>query len=71
MNVSSYIFQSPYHSQMQIGRPDTSAANQQNAAKEALNTPNPTLEKAQNFQASQTKEVKPTIQDAPLLDTYA
>ncbi|DAB30610.1 MAG TPA: hypothetical protein CFH84_03185 [Sulfurimonas sp. UBA12504] len=71
MDVSSYIFQSPYHSQMQIGRPDTSATKQENATQNALKTPNPTIEKAQSFQASQTQEVKPTVQDAPLLDTYA
>jgi hypothetical protein len=74
MQVNSYIFQSPYSSQVQIGRLDTSTNNKEtstqddSALKNAVNQP---LNNAQSFKATQTQEVKPTVDGGALLDTYA
>lgn len=71
MNVSNYIFQSPYPSQVQVGRPDTSATQEEQSKQTAVSTPNTSLEKAKSVQAVQTQEVKPKVETSSLLDTYA
>lgn len=70
MNVSSYIFQSPYSSQVQIGKPDPNAK-EQSSAQEVPNQVNETLKKAQSFNTSQEREVKPTLSQSNSLDLYA
>jgi|FLOH01.1.fsa_nt_gi hypothetical protein len=66
MQVAQYTFQSPYSSQVQIGRPDTSVKQEQSAP----NT-NQTQQKAESFAATQVKEVTPTVNTNQLLDVYA
>jgi len=66
MQVAQYTFQSPYSSQVQIGRPDTSVKQEQSAP----NT-NDTQQKAESFAATQVKEVTPTVNTNQLLDVYA
>ena len=74
MTVQRYLFQSPYSSKVQIGRPDPSVK-QQNGSADAqfLKNTNETAQKAQQFQASQTQEVKPSVVQSQnqLLDVYA
>ncbi|MDY0116732.1 MAG: hypothetical protein RBR59_04035 [Sulfurimonadaceae bacterium] len=62
MQVAQYTYRSPSPDAVQVGKLDP------NSVKEnAINTtevpkiPNETQEKAQNFQATQTKEVTPTL----------
>lgn len=74
MEVASYIFQSPYNSQVQIGQPDPSAksnsqAENQNA--ELIQKSNTKLQEAQTFQSTQKSEVTPTIKESSGLDLYA
>ncbi len=72
MNVTQYTFQSPYPTQVQVGRPDPSsqkAVTQQDDSQLIKNTTT-SLSDAQNFKATQIGEVKATV-DAPLLDVYA
>lgn len=71
MNVSNYIFQSPYPSQVQVGKPDISATREEQSKETGANIPNPSLEKAKSVQAVQTQEVKPKVETSSLLDTYA
>jgi len=74
MNVTSYTFQSPYPNQVQVGRPDPSSKQESSASdsgSQIVKNTNTTLSKAQSFQESQTSEVKPSVNSAPLLDTYA
>ncbi len=74
MNVSSYIFQSPYSNQVQIGRPDPNAPKEDNSIQTASKAPaatNKTVQEAQAFQTSQVNDVKPTVESAQLLDVYA
>lgn len=56
MNVSSYLFQSPYPSQVQIGRPDPSAQQQaqqnDSVTQIAKNEMQPTQAKADAFLAA-------------------
>jgi len=66
MQVAQYTFQSPYSSQVQIGRPDTTAKEEQSAP----NT-NETQQKAKSFAATQVKKVTPTVNTNQLLDVYA
>jgi len=74
MEVKSYTFQSPYPSQFQIGREDTSAKqsdqSQKDTAALSQNT-NSTLKSAETFSANQTKEVKPEVTSDRLMDVYA
>ncbi len=72
MNVASYTFQSPYSSQVQVGRLDPSSKQDSDAKEtdtEIINN-NSSASKAQNSQQVQTSEVKPTVDSAQLLDTY-
>jgi hypothetical protein len=78
MTVNRYLFQSPYSSQVQVGRLDPSVKQESDAQKastELSKNSNETLQKAQNFQASQVSEVKPKVEAAAdsskLLDVYA
>jgi hypothetical protein len=79
MNVSSYLFQSPYSSPVQVGRIDPSAK-QEDVKKEDTKPQEDTTstlqtdqksQEAQAFAASQVKEVTPEVKDQKLLDTYA
>ena len=74
MNVSSYIFQSPYSSPVQVGKPDPNATQEQSTQKdtsaEVITTTNESANNAKSFQATQTQEVKPTV-ETNTLDTYA
>jgi len=66
MQVTQYTYKSPSTSAVQIGRPDTSVKQEQNAP----NT-NQTQKKAESFAATQVKEVTPKVNTNPLLDVYA
>lgn len=73
MTVERYLFQTPYSSQVQYGRPDPSVEKEevaQNTDSEAPNT-NETSQKAQQLQSSQTTEVEPKVSSSKLLDIYA
>ena len=73
MNVTQYTFQSPYSSPFQVGRPGPTqkvGTTQQGDAELTKNT-NTSLASAQSFQATQIKEVTPTVDSKPLLDIYA
>ena len=74
MTVDRYLFQSPYSSQVQVGRRDPSVKQEGDAQSSSAELPkstNATLQKAQSFQATQISEVKPTVDSAALLDIYA
>ena len=74
MNVTQYTFQSPYSSQVQVGKPDMSAqkANEtQQASSELIKNTNTSLSEAQSFQSSQTQEVTPSVSSSNLIDIYA
>ena len=74
MNVGSYIFQSPYSSQVQVGRPDPNAKSEDSStATSSQSAPvvNETLSSAQSFEATQVSEVTPTVDSEQLLDVYA
>lgn len=74
MEIQQYLFQSPYSSQVQIGRPDPSAAQNeqtQDQTNALVKSSDQTRQEAQNFQSSQTKEVEPQVSSSKLLDTYA
>lgn len=71
MEVAQYTYQSPYTSPVQFGRANPSSQKEQNSAAEQLpNTTNETVAKAQQFEASQTQEVKPSVV-TNTLDLYA
>ena len=73
MTVNSYLFQSPYSSSVQVGRLDSSVKKEdtsQSNSSELPNATNQTLQDAKSFQATQTSEVKPSIDSTHLLDVY-
>jgi hypothetical protein len=74
MNTTQYLFQSPYNSQVQFGRPDP-ATKQNEQTQDALNSltqdTNAVAKQAQSFEQSQTKEVTPTVESPNQLDVYA
>ena len=73
MQVAQYTFQSPSSTAVQVGKLDPSSVKENVTTQTALKeqkTPNETLEKAQNFQATQTKEVTPTLTQNSI-DLYA
>jgi len=79
MNVDRYLFQSPYSSQVQIGRPDPSTAKSEDT-KKVDNKTDDTLIKSETasnpLQASSTTEetttVKPTVEESGnSIDIYA
>lgn len=76
MNVTRYIYQSPYSSPVQFGTPDPSVKSDDNTRQESANTqsfklPNESLQNAQNFKSAQTQDVKPVVESNQLLDVYA
>ena len=76
MNVSSYIFQSPYSSQVQVGRPDPSVKQEDSASTSTSSTQsapvvNEVVSEAKSFEATQTTAVTPTVSSDNLLDVYA
>lgn len=74
MNVTQYTFQSPYPSQVQVGRPDPSSTQESNSSdngSELIKSTNTSLSDAKNFQTTQKQEVKPTVNSGNVLDTYA
>lgn len=68
MDITRYTFQSPYSSQVQIGKPETSTIK---GDSELPKSTNESLKNAQSFQATQIKEVTPKVDSNPTLDTYA
>ncbi len=74
MTVASYLFQSPYSSSVQVGRPDPSVKKEESTQSGTAELPastNQSLQDAKSFQATQTSEVKPTVDSTNLLDIYA
>ncbi|WP_415397143.1 hypothetical protein [Sulfurimonas sp. CS5] len=74
MNVSQYTFQSPYSSPFQVGRIDPNSKKgdvSSEPSSEFVKNTNTTLTNAQSFKASQTSEVKPTVESDHVLDIYA
>lgn len=74
MTVGSYLFQSPYSSSVQVGRPDSSAKKEdtsQVGVGGLSSATNQTLQDAKNFQVTQISDVKPSVDSTHLLDVYA
>jgi len=74
MEVKQYLFQSPYSSQVQIGRLDPSVEQNQKAQEQTqslVSNTNQTAKEAQQFSATQTKEVTPSVASKDSLDLYA
>jgi len=70
MTVDRYIFQSPYSSAVQVGRPDPSVKKESDASSAELpKALNETVQKAQSFQETQKGEVKTTV-SSNKLDIY-
>ena len=73
MQVAQYLFQSPSSSAVQVGRLDPSSVKEESkssSSKLPSAATNETASKAQNFIATQTKEVKPSV-TANTIDVYA
>ncbi len=73
MNVSSYIFQSPYSGQVQVGRPDTSVQKESSSSESddtSLTRVSTTAQEAPT-DSTQVEEVQATTESTPLLDIYA
>ncbi len=66
----SYVFESPYHSRIQVGREDPSASKEEQADTFTKDANQP-LQEAQSFQNAQEKPVEPRVTTDALLDTYA
>ena len=75
MDVTRYTFQSPYSSQIQIGKPDPTSkqeAQAQNTNSEFIGDMNKSTKDTQVIQSiNNTTEVEPTIKSEQLLDLYA
>ncbi|MEA2072851.1 MAG: hypothetical protein U9O86_04640 [Campylobacterota bacterium] len=71
MNVAQYTFQSPSASQVQVGRLDPSSVKTETTTQKAPTSTNETLQEAKSFEATQVKEVTPTVESERLLDVYA
>lgn len=77
MNVDTYIFQSPYSSQVQVGRLDPNASSDESNSNEDQQVENNTeaakqeSQLLQDIEASKTLEVAPTKNSDALLDLYA
>jgi len=73
MEITRYIFQSPYSSQVQIGRPETITTGGQKGGQDdagLIQSTNQSLNNAEAFKATQVQDVKPTVSSVGL-DTYA
>ncbi|MCD6172160.1 MAG: hypothetical protein J7J96_00035 [Sulfurimonas sp.] len=74
MTVERYLFQSPYSSSVQVGRPDPSVKKEdtsQSSSSESPSVTNQTLQDTKSFQATQISEVKSSVDSTHLLDVYA
>lgn len=79
MNIASYTYQTPSPNATQVGRLDPSSVKKEEKAEdtsqkksdETLQNTNEVQKSAENFQASQTTEVEPTVTSERLLDIYA
>lgn len=77
MTVDRYIFQSPYSSQVQVGRPDPSATSNNETSSvsaEILKGPNQGAQEVPSFQntnVEKTKEIQPINDSNQLLNLYA
>jgi len=75
MNVNSYIFQSPYSNQVQIGRLDTSSSNNNTSVnQETTNTSQQATKqtpKFENMDTQKTTEAQPIQTSNTGLDLYA
>jgi hypothetical protein len=74
MEIKQYLFQSPYSSQVQIGRLDPSVEQNQKTQEQTqslVNNTNQTAKEAQQFNSAQTKEVTPAVASKDSLDLYA
>ncbi len=65
MNVNSYIFQSPYSSQIQVGRPNPSATSKES---DQVQKQAPT---SQSTPVEKIETVQPTNDSKQLLNIYA
>lgn len=71
MEVTRYIFQSPYSSQIQMGKPDLSSLTSdknESGDSDLINSTNKVVNDAKFFESTQTQEVKPTVDSSSLLD---
>lgn len=77
MTVDRYIFQSPYSSQFQVGRPDPSASSQKETSSvsaEILKGPEQVQQQAptaQNTTVEKTEAIQSTNNSDQLLNLYA
>jgi len=75
MNTIQYIFQSPYASPVQVGRPDPSSVKESSSSgtdtASLLKSTNQTVQKADLAKESMVSEVKPSVSSTKVLDTYA
>jgi len=71
MEVSSYVFKSPYPSRVQIGVEDPSSKNSDSNNDTQMSTTNQTQQKAQSLTESLQSDVKPTVNSSAKLDLYA
>ena len=70
MEVKRYIYQSPYQSPVQFGRPDPSTKNDQDA--KLMEETNTTLQKAQQVKTSLEQQADIKVnQNSSGLDIYA
>ncbi len=67
MEITHYTFQSPYSSQIQIGKPDVTTLK---GDAELPKSTNEALKNAENFKATQIKEVTPKVDSKEALDVY-
>ena len=72
MQVAQYTYQSPSTSAVQVGKLDPSSVKDESSktSSELPKSTNTSLAAAQSFQATQIKEVTPTV-DSSSIDLYA
>jgi len=70
MQVTQYTYQSPYTSPVQFGRPDPSSQKEQENQMGQLLQNNESMQQARSVEATQSKEVRPTVTQSSL-DIYA
>ncbi|MCW8837200.1 MAG: hypothetical protein OQK11_00725 [Thiovulaceae bacterium] len=74
MDSVRYLFQSPYNSQVQFGRPDPTSTSEQKTQEnlDSIQEVNDTTaQKAESFETVQTNEVTPKVESPFTLDVYA
>jgi hypothetical protein len=67
MDITRYTFQSPYSSQIQIGKPDVITLK---SGAELPKSTNESLQKAESFKTTQIQEVTPKVDPKTPLDVY-